>query len=768
MPHPVLQPLSGRHSARSAVDRPRFAGFLASSSLPPRFRAPHMTIPLQSVVKWPGVIGVESCRGTLLHGITPATFVLTTVPQYAKPAATGDLVLGDGTRAVVMRDCRVSRVTGTANSEGQTFTIEILDRRWRWRSTSGGFGAIDGVYNDLDDHGKLVPWTIRSPTELAILCLDAMGERDYTIDMPPGIPRAAGADLDRYLFAGENFTQSAVNPRTVWDRKPPAEALAALCDLYGRRVVLQVATNTVAIVQLGVGNSLPNLPSELIAPSVKLPGIPSVIGVAGNLHFQMRLALEPVGLDWDGRVVPINQLSYAPAAAALAKQLSILTTLGPIDPLPISVTIEISDNISNDGTVFTYLPAGATNALRAQDLANFINNHPLLGGLVHSQALGRSVSVTSKKADFTFNLTGRLIFGVLHKAKNSVEAKVEVLGQDGGRSWRYCPSPTFPSVIPTPRLAYEEARAMAQKCIWRYWRIVLVDPCTGSPPLRVPQFGIIKRRQQIVLEDTKIEQVIPTAGDPTGVQFFPAVNRILGEYYDGYSRSQKPTVRGSVYRLLNPTRLWNGAGPIEFAINQLRTERVPVEFSIDPIRQLVIFDSPVYRRSGNGISAPYLVLETSVMLRDAESNSMVRWVASTGLGGDGPSDWQVRDDIQVGVIGKYNAVNNLTGTTYLDEMDARQRAGWYMTGAALKYQLPASETRQYAGIVPLNLDGRIQQVTWIVSLSGTTTIAGSDGEFSDVLPDYPIRRRAENLPPNVAAILANQSDPTPANSPGKF
>ena len=89
----------------------------------------------------------------------------------------------------------------------------------------------------------------------------------------------------------------------------------------------------------------------------------------------------------------------------------------------------------------------------------------------------------------------------------------------------------------------------------------------------------------------------------------------------------------------------------------------------------------------------------------------------------------------------------------------------FFPGMALKYQLPAAATRKYAGIVPLSLDGRIQQVTWILDLAGTSTIASSDTEFSDHLPDYPARRRAENLPPNVVAAAANKADPQPG-SPG--
>jgi hypothetical protein len=176
-----------------------------------------MPIEIGQSASWPGVLAVESCVGTISHGIAPAVFVLTTYPQTAAPAEFGNLVITDGFRSVVLRDCKADVARGRYGPDGQTYILTILDRRWKWQG-----GEISGRYNQVDQRGKLVPWSIRSPAELAKLCLEKMGERNYSINLPQGLPASAGQQVERLLRPGENFPQSLANPPVVWDRTNPA------------------------------------------------------------------------------------------------------------------------------------------------------------------------------------------------------------------------------------------------------------------------------------------------------------------------------------------------------------------------------------------------------------------------------------------------------------------------------------------------------------------------------------------------------------------
>jgi hypothetical protein len=64
-------------------------------------------------------------------------------------------------------------------------------------------------------------------------------------------------------------------------------------------------------------------------------------------------------------------------------------------------------------------------------------------------------------------------------------------------------------------------------------------------------------------------------------------------------------------------------------------------------------------------------------------------------------------------------------------------------------------TRQYPGIIPIDCDGAIQQVSWRIGPGGPTTIASMNCEHSDYVPDLPARRLRENLAPNQAAAASN-------------
>lgn len=239
---------------------------------------------IQSAV-WPGAVGVEQARYVCSHGITPGYgyVVVSAPPTDVAPA--GDLVLTDGRRTVTVRDCLLVGVRYNQGESGQTWTLTVADRRWRW-----AFGSISGSYNETGRDNESVPWTVRSPEELAELCLEAMGEVDYDIDLPPG-----------------------PNPPQAWSVETPAKVLARLAERYGRRVVFDPVEDRVLIAQPGDGDDLPDTYLESRGANVQVPKTPAGIGVVGApVRFQTRLRLEAVGEEWDGTHVPIDELSYAP------------------------------------------------------------------------------------------------------------------------------------------------------------------------------------------------------------------------------------------------------------------------------------------------------------------------------------------------------------------------------------------------------------------------------------------------------------------------
>lgn len=715
---------------------------------------------------WPGVTGFLSGSGTCSHGISPSTFQLQTTPEVgALPLPFGDLRLTDGLHpALVIRGCRLNLTTAHMGPEGQTLLLEIQDRRWRW----AGYGAVDGRFNRMDSNGKLVPWDIRSPYELAVMCLDAMDEPNYIINLPQGLSQADGKDLNRYLRLGENFRQSLANAPVTWDRTPPAQALARLCEFFGCRVVMQYTFDRVLIVPLGVGSSLPDLPSEVIAPSVRLPPAPSVAGVAGTVRYQARFALEAVGKEWDGSHLPINLLSYAPRSQA-APQITTVTFTGTLPPAGLELQFSWTPLV---GAPYTEVAVRSTDpgitiiAARYAAIVAAINANAALSGLLTASVSGNVLTLTGKTNGQNFAVSPTQPLG----GAPAYQPKVVQVARPGGGDWSTCPPPSFTGVLATDRLSTIEARRLAQASVFKCYRIKAVSPFTGLPPLKVPLYGEIKRRQQIILQPSCPEQITPQARIAGGVNKGALLPEgqlnggILPPFYSGYSRDRQNFVFGAVSRLqCGGSVFWlpkvaDGGTVVQ---NTKPTDRVFVEFATDPIEQMIVFNDYVFASAlggGGWIAEPELVLEAGCLVCDPNTDAPSRWLQSVGIGGLAPPEWAIHDDIQVGVIGTYTDDHGLTGYTLVGDKDANARAQYYINGMTIQYQLQPGLTRQYPGIISLDCDGAIQQVSWSFGEGGPTTIASLNLEHSSIIPPFPARRLKENLPPNKAAAAANAAE----------
>lgn len=253
----------------------------------------------QALVTWPGVERFVSFSGTLQHGITPSVFSLTIAPQSRIVAATGDLVITFGKTKVTLKDCIVDEASYQFDDGGYLVGLQILDRRWKWR-----YGKISGRYNQTDDAGQIlsgagrdiaadaVKNSERDPLDLAIYCLLAMGEKDASATDLPGDTR----------------------PSVDWDYANPAKSLAEICEACGCRVVLGL-DNKVRVRKLNVGKPLPNLPFVDAQAEANPPEKPDKVTiVTAPVQVQWDFKLEAVGLDTDGKIKPIDELSYKPTA----------------------------------------------------------------------------------------------------------------------------------------------------------------------------------------------------------------------------------------------------------------------------------------------------------------------------------------------------------------------------------------------------------------------------------------------------------------------
>lgn len=225
------------------------------------------------------------------------------------------------------------------------------------------------------------------------------------------------------------------------------------------------------------------------------------------------------------------------------------------------------------------------------------------------------------------------------------------------------------------------------------------------------------------------------------------------------SRDQGADVFGSVTKEIGNV-MWLG-DPAR--ANTDPEDKVYLAPEIDPAEQVVTFPDYVYLQAPVAgtlfqVKFPVLTLETAVLVTEEKTGEVLRWKETLALGGNATVEWQIRDDVQVCVKGEYGPKNKSLGFNLVDQSEARKRARYYLDGAASRFRLTGGETRQYIGIWLIEPDGHVQQVTFSVGGGGAATTASTNSEHSPAVPSYPARHRAENLPPNKAAAVANLTE----------
>lgn len=257
---------------------------------------------LQGIVEYGNVQSILGCSVTLSHGITPSQFVIRCLPQEQSLWVESDLRLKFGSVYIRFQNCLADEANSQFDSSGQTISMTILDRRWKWRgpTISGHYNmrgpdgkplkVPEGVSDDKFDPELAVSDGQREPRKLMEYCLDALGEKNYFIDAPGGI-----------------------FPEVHWEEDSAAQALQEVCDYCGCRIVLTL-NNTISIVRTGKGAPLPPGPGEHYGQLIDPADMPAELEVVFEPSwFQMDLALYPVAQQRDGKVVVLDDVDYAPA-----------------------------------------------------------------------------------------------------------------------------------------------------------------------------------------------------------------------------------------------------------------------------------------------------------------------------------------------------------------------------------------------------------------------------------------------------------------------
>lgn len=241
----------------------------------------------QGLILFPGIDQPIRASYCLTHGISPGTCTIEMVPQSDFIAEGGLLQFVYGDVTLSFPDCKVDQFSLQFDSRGFVWQMAVFDRRWRW-----AFGAISGSYNTRREDGRPYPNRVQTAAALASLCLDAMNEQGYDVSQVP----------------------AGVYPVVDWNYDNPAQSLQHIADECGCRVVLRL-DNTVALIPAGTGDALPE-DDTVTADSLTInpPERPdSLAYVCGPTRYQFDITLRAVGLETDGTIKKINDLSYKPS-----------------------------------------------------------------------------------------------------------------------------------------------------------------------------------------------------------------------------------------------------------------------------------------------------------------------------------------------------------------------------------------------------------------------------------------------------------------------
>jgi hypothetical protein len=275
------------------------------------------------------------------------------------------------------------------------------------------------------------------------------------------------------------------------------------------------------------------------------------------------------------------------------------------------------------------------------------------------------------------------------------------------------------------------ARDLARKTVWRWYQIQL-ESADASVPMKVPGYPIPIQdlRQILPVENVQTQTFTDSSGVPDS---FPA--RVYGIFYDRKQLGK------------------NTAANTEYTAG----------FSIDQERGIVQFADGVYQTAG---AVPHLTLEPALIylkaafsIRDFTTWAFVRHLRTFDYGTDFGTAPRVlkHDEIQEAFLPIFDNNDQLislnSNTAAVD-----QECDYWLTAAQLEYDTSAPEDLTYAGLVPIALDGAIQQVTWSVGPGGATTRATRNCEHSLTAPPYPLRRLLEQVRGSKLAELRKQVD----------
>ena len=246
------------------------------------------------MISLPGLSYPLNATAVLLRGPSPSRILGLAAQQATVTSPVGTLSLhSNGSYYHFPGAASVSyHVRQSMRRHGEpVLSVSYEDRRWKWR-----YASVSGCFNERLPNCSIKfspthPGYRRNARELFTFVLNAAGDGTADVSSVP----------------------SNIYPRCEWHDEPCDEALAQLCAACRCTIVLD-SSNQIRVVREGVGLPLPAGQVTHPVTTMRIGALPDAVAIGcGPTRFQSKFLLEAVGLDDDGSIKKINELSYAPS-----------------------------------------------------------------------------------------------------------------------------------------------------------------------------------------------------------------------------------------------------------------------------------------------------------------------------------------------------------------------------------------------------------------------------------------------------------------------
>jgi hypothetical protein len=278
----------------------------------------------------------------------------------------------------------------------------------------------------------------------------------------------------------------------------------------------------------------------------------------------------------------------------------------------------------------------------------------------------------------------------------------------------------FSGVVDAPVLPIGTTpRQLALQQVWKWYRITYIDPHTLGI-LNIPGYNqnpIQTINQLLPIEDIKVETTIIA---PPNTKAIPEPAEIRGVWLPELA---PPGVNK------DPDSLYKESS-----------------FSIDGEKGIVKFAKWLVKMvpdpaGGWNYEAAKIYIRCAVSIRDPNTQEWARYRRTFVY--PGPA-WgtlprilkheELHENIFPTYINQVPQQDQNTLNTNLTELNPA--CDYYIAGADQEYQIPLPYDLKYAGLVPINPDGAIQQVTWEIGIAGATTRASRNNEWHPFVPVF--------------------------------